>query len=1289
MSDGHLTLSEISRRSGKHVAVDLFFRTLADAHGPHAAAVVLSGADGDGAIGIKRIKERGGLTVAQDPGESEHDSMPRSAIATNMVDWVLPIADLPKRLVAYWHTERGLRLPPEEGPPLRDTAPAPTGGVEPRREQLLHDILSFLRTRTGRDFTYYKRATILRRVGRRMQVNEMTDLGAYLNFLRTHPGEAGALLQDLLISVTNFFRDRDAFDALERDIPRLFHDKGPYDTVRVWVAACATGEEAYSAAMLLCEHAGKLDRPPAIQVFATDLDENAIQHARDGVYTETITADVSEGRLRRFFAKAHGGYQVKREIREIVLFALHDLLKDSPFSRLDMVTCRNLLIYLNQEAQARALDIFHFALGPQGMLFLGASESVEDDSALFAPTDKKYRLYTRRPGGRARVPTFAGPSTLLRAMVQRKSREVVIPQLTTGVPQAGNGVGEPFPRAADGEGESWRELHFRLIERFGPPSIVVNREHEIVHLAGYAGRYLQFDNGEPTANLLRLIHPMLRVELRAALFQASQGGEVAEAHRVPMDLEGTRSYVDLRVAPAKELAPDFLLVIFEEKEVSEDAAPAGTASNPAADAVVRQLEHELEQAKGRLRDIIEQSDASGEELKASNEELQAMNEELRSATEELETGREELQSINEELSTVNQELKSKVEELGRSNSDLQNLMVATQIATVFLDRTLCIQRYTPPAVTLFNIIPTDVGRPLSDLTPRLDYPALGADADRVLRDLAVIEVEVPHVDGRFFLARMLPYRTTDDRIAGVVMTFVDITQRRRAEDERRASEARFRVVADLVPDLLFSTDALGQLLWCNQRWLTYTGQILPQAQGNGWVNTIYPEDRERVRDTFLAAVREGRSYHSEHRLLGADGRARWFLVRAEPLRNEQGQIIQWFGTKTDVEDFKQSTDRLTASEERLRLIIENAREFAIFSTDLDLRITSWNPGAARLLGYSEREILRQHSEIIFTPEDRAAGGAQTEARGALESGRAIDERWHQRKDGSRFWASGALMRMNNAAGKAIGFVKILRDETENRRTRQALEQGREDLWAALQETEKARAEAEAAARAKDHFLAVLSHELRTPLTPVMMAVHLLSRNREVPASAREAIDMIRRNVEIEAHFIDDLLDVTRISRGKLEVIREPMDLHAAIRHAVEVTQTDLATKRQLLTVSLDAERPTLHGDATRLQQVFWNLLKNASKFTPEGGAVHVLSRNEPGRIVVEVRDTGAGFEPTGDERIFQPFEQGSLEITRQYGGLGLGLAIAKAAVEAHEGVLRAASAGVDQGATFTVELPLR
>ena len=508
-TDGHLGLTDLQAGHGKRIAVDLFFRTLADSHGPHSVAIVLSGADGDGAIGIKRIKERGGLTIAQEPDEAEHVSMPRAAIATGMVDWVLNIAQMPERLLDYVARRSRLRLPAEDGPELVAAQRAPIDDDE----TALREVLDFLCTRTSRDFSYYKRASVLRRIARRMQVVAVDDLGSYLAYLRTQPGEAGALLQDMLISVTNFFRDRDAFAALAATLPLLFRDKKPADTVRIWVPGCATGEEAYSIAMLLAEHVRTLDHPPLVQIFATDLDDEALAQARDGLYPDAIAADVSDERLRRFFIKDHRGYRVRRELREVVLFAAHDLLCDSPFSRLDLIACRNLLIYLNREAQQRALGIFHFALRPSGYLFLGLSETVDDGSDLFSQIDKKNRIYRHRATASIALPVPAGRSALALALAAQQA------------PALPSSRADARSAAADPALPSWSELHFRVIEHLAPPSVLVNHEHEIVHLSENAGRFLRFVGGQPTRNLLRAVHPMLRVELRAALYRVAQTGQ--------------------------------------------------------------------------------------------------------------------------------------------------------------------------------------------------------------------------------------------------------------------------------------------------------------------------------------------------------------------------------------------------------------------------------------------------------------------------------------------------------------------------------------------------------------------------------------------------------------------------------------------------------------------------------------------------------------------------------------------------------------------------------------------
>ncbi|MCW3095128.1 MAG: signal transduction histidine kinase with CheB and CheR [Chthonomonadaceae bacterium] len=798
--DGKLFLVEPQQPPGLRVAIDLFFRTVSVAFGPRAVCVVLSGADSDGAIGIKHVKEQGGVTIVQDPTEAEHESMPRSAMATGMVDWVLPVADMPGRLIQFVQNETRMHVPPDEpqegetpeadnrnagGPLTVQQVPSVTD------EEALQEVMRFLNAQTGHDFSHYKRATVLRRVARRLQVNLLETIPAYLEFLRTHAAETPALLHDLLISVTNFFRDSEAFAALEIHMPQMFAGKEASEQVRVWVAGCATGEEAYSIAILLYEHASRLTSPPAIQVFATDIDDEVIHYARAGLFPATIEADVSAERLRRFFQKDQGRYRIRKEIREIVLFSPHNLLKDPPFSRLDLTTCRNLLIYLKREAQERVFDTFHYALRPGGLLFLGGSESVDDSHILFVPLDKRHRIFARRAVARpnGHIIPMPFPSTLQRA--------VNAPVLPRPFPSSSEPVESAVPPPAfssELRTMHFSEMHFALLEQMAPPSVLINAAYDIVHLSEHAGQFLQFVGGEPSANLTTAIHPALRVELRATLFRASRSGMPTTASHVPMTRDGMTRLIDIHVRPVPPMqtGQGYLLVLFEAVE-AVNGSPGVIALS--SEQITRDLEEEIQELKTLANSTSEQYEASTEELKASNEELQAMNEELRSATEELETGKEELQSINEELTTVNHELKSSVEQVNRVNSDLQNLMASTDIGTIFLGRQLQIKRFTPRVQELFNMIPTDIGRPLSDITHKLNYPALTEDAERVLHDLRPNEREVSSNDS-WFLARMLPYRTVDDRIDGVVLTFVDITTRKHTEDIRVGLEQDLAVLAE-------------------------------------------------------------------------------------------------------------------------------------------------------------------------------------------------------------------------------------------------------------------------------------------------------------------------------------------------------------------------------------------------------------------------------------------------------------------------------------------------------------
>lgn len=764
--------------------LDRLLRSAADELGGQAAGVVLSGGGADGVIGIKRLKESGGLTIAQQVPDDDEGGAPRAAIATGMVDLVLPVAEIAQRLVSFGR--------PVVERPADDIDRHGTEGVA----DTLRDILALVRIRSGHDFGSYKRATLYRRVSRRMQVCQCESVAKYHQHLRDHPHELSNLLRDFLISVTNFFRDRSAFDALATNtIPRLFAGKTGSDQVRVWVAGCATGEEAYSIGILLYEHALGLSNAPQLQIFATDIDEDALGEARIGRYPSTIAADVSPERLQRFFIQDNDSYRVTKDLREIVLFSPHNVLRDPPFSRLDLISCRNLLIYLNRDAQDRVLNLFHFGLCADGYLFLGSSESAEN-TAMFSGLDVKHRVFIRRPNASRSL----GDALVTTGRWHPPSPP---PTAVTDRPPAG-------------------ELHHRIVEQYAPPSILLDDALDIVHVSEHAARLLQVAGGEPSRQLLRLIHPALRSDLRTAIYAARQNTTRSNARTVQFNDAGRPREITIRVRAIEqgERAGGSLLVMFDEHEPSTIESTRDPAPEPMLEPLMREIEDELRRTREQLRTTIEQYETSLEELKASNEELQAINEELQSASEELETSKEELQSVNEELTTLNHELKLKVDEVSHANSDLQNLMTSTDIGVVFLDRALNIKRFTPRVRDLINVIPSDIGRPLAHLTHRLDADDLPQLAESVLQTLRTIELEISSRDGSRYLARLLPYRSLEDRIDGVVLTFLEMTDLRNAIDARRrteaallASEERLRFALRSAPILVVSQDAQLRTTW--------------------------------------------------------------------------------------------------------------------------------------------------------------------------------------------------------------------------------------------------------------------------------------------------------------------------------------------------------------------------------------------------------------------------------------------------------------------------------------------
>lgn len=761
---GVLRLSTPPEPRGLRLPIDAFFRSLAEDQGNHAACVILSGNGSDGTLGLRAVHGAGGLALVQDPADARFDGMPRSALSTGLADLVLPVAQMPAQLLAYAQQvsarkrRRGARVVAE--------VPAP-----------LQKILFLVRQHTGHDFSLYKSSTIVRRLERRMGLHQIGEPEVYARYLEESPGEIKLLFKDLLIGVTSFFRDPEAFEALkDRVIPQLLEHRPPDQPVRVWVPGCATGEEAYSLAMLFREYLEEHGHHRRVNLFATDIDEDAIAAARVGSYLQNIVADVSPERLQRFFVKEDAGYRIKLEIRESVVFAVQNVIKDAPFTRLDLLSCRNLLIYLGTELQNQLLPLFHYSLHPGGCLFLGGSENIGGFTDLFSVQDPKWRFYQRRESAIAIHPMKFSAIT---------------------------GIREPFPLPPVPviREDSIQVLARKvLLEHLTPPAVLVNEKGDILYIHGRTGKYLEPAPGAGVMNILEMAREGYAFELRAALRQAVATQQDTTCRHLKVKANGGFAEFGLTIKPLRE--PEglqgTLLVVFDEAAAPPAKVSKSRRRQPSAPSpVTAALAEELQFVKADLQAAIEELQANNEELQSANEELQSTNEELQSTNEELDTSREEIQSVNEELLTVNAELQTKMENLFRAESDMKNLLDSTRVAMIFLDRRLCLRRFTPAAVRLVKLTSTDVGRALGDLVINLDYDQLLADAREVLDTLEPREREVRGREGldtyqTWFLVRLIPYRTVDHVIDGVVIIGTDIHRLKQAEDLAAANAATAR-----------------------------------------------------------------------------------------------------------------------------------------------------------------------------------------------------------------------------------------------------------------------------------------------------------------------------------------------------------------------------------------------------------------------------------------------------------------------------------------------------------------
>lgn len=853
ISHGRLALTEKDEAAVIHLPIDIFLRSLAADQGDAAVAVILSGTGSDGMRGVRAIKEAGGMVMVQDEASAKFNGMPRAAISTGVADYILPPQNMPDELIKFTARKPGV--------PAEESTPSGIASEEP-----LADILQLLKHQTHVDFKFYKPSTVIRRIERRMHVNQIENLGEYFQYLLKSPREVNLLYKEMLIGVTNFFRDPEAFQVLkEKVIPEIVDQHAPHDPIRVWCAGCSTGEEAYSLAMLFLEHFNVVGRQWDVKIFATDIDREALEYAGTGVYPESIAADVSPERLSRFFTKSGGNYRVSRQMREMVIFAPHNVCKDPPFTRIDLISCRNLLIYLQASMQRRVLAYFTFSLKPQGFLFLGASETVGEQADYFKTYDQRWKIYRTRSEHR---PTLGETLSLPDPMEKKAAVKLGL---------------ERIGRPADGS-ELIERICMTVIQRFATTCFVVDENFQLLYLLGDSTRYMGFPPGQASLDVLKLLPREISMAVSTALHRAKKEAKEAVYRDVLVHKDsGPPQRVHVRVVPEQTRRGQrtFYLIFLEEDAQGTPEPIEATVIDPRDEAAQRicDLEQDLQYTRENLQATIE-------ELETANEELQATNEELLSSNEELQSTNQELQSVNEELYTVNAEYQNKIDELTQLNNDLSNLLRCTDIGTLFLDRDLKIRRFTPAATRFIHLMEQDIGRPLKHLAHSLDYPQMTDDAAFVIETGEQVAREVLYRQEIPVLVKIFPYLDEHDRCQGAVLTFVDVSKLKAVEKNLAKIEKEKDLILESVSDVILYLNRDLRVLWANRACRDVFGMEPLDLVGKHH-DAVWEPKGIRIAPQSIREIFQKGETQSLHLPL-PDG-AQW-LLRWVPIKNPDGGV---------------------------------------------------------------------------------------------------------------------------------------------------------------------------------------------------------------------------------------------------------------------------------------------------------------------------------------------------------------------------------------------------------------
>jgi len=1243
----------------RNECINHFMMSLAREYGPKAIGVVLSGTASDGSTGIEAIQAGGGITFAQDDSADFKD-MPRNAVATGAVDFVLP----PEGIAA----ELG-RI--SKHPSIKPSSPGPArdAGLEPE-EEILGTIFRLLRTATGVDFGQYKRNTIRRRIARRMAVCKVSDLASYVRHLGDHPAEIRVLHDELLIHVTSFFREPEAFETLKAKVfPSLMSHRHSDDAIRVWVPGCSSGEEVYSIAIALLESLEAGGTRCELQLFGTDVSDRAIEQARAGIYESGVMSDVSPERRRRFFTRLEeGSWQISKAIRDLCVFARQDVIKDPPFSRLDLLSCRNMLIYLGLPLQKRVIPLFHYSLKPGGFLMLGSSESVEQYGALFSPVDKKTRIFSKVPGSKSAYDYFP----------QRASPKAD-PALES---KPGATVPDEFDagKAAD-----------RLLAQFLPAGIVINDKGQVVEFRGETGLYLRHPPGKPSTNVLKLVREELVVDLDAAVREARLKGARVRREGLRFKVEGRLREVRIEVLPipAPAGARRYFLALFEETApripaaTSEPRRKRRRGKRIADDAergrALAELSEKLDSSREYQQSIVEKFEATNEELRSASEETLSANEELQSTNEELETAKEELQSTNEELTTLNDELQRRTSDLSQLYGDLQNVIAGVNIPLAIVDVGLRLRRFTPQAEKLLGVIAGDVGRRITDFKPKVDLPDLEGLLRGVMDTLDPADREVRDAEGRWYSLRIRPYRTPDNRIDGAVVVFVDITDLKKSMAEIEEARTFLEAVLNTVRDPLLVLDRDLHVRMANRAFYESFGGRQEQSEdveitkvgGGQW---DIPALRGLLEEILRQSTRL-KEIEVEHEFKGIGRRTLLLHARRIEFGSDGPQRILL--AITDVTELR----RAAAARLQLALVVESTQD-AVITNTLDERITSWNRGAEQIFGYSAQEVIGRGLGIIV-PSDRREEEGQLMGRIRHGERVATFDTKRRRKDRSMVDVAVTVSPHVDDHGTVVGASMIARDITGRKRVEEEIRALNESLERRVRERTS---ELEESLKHLDTFSYSVSHDLRAPLRAMSSYSQMLIEGYAGKVLDATGQDYARRVAEAARRMdalVQDLLEYSRI--GRVDIAQGPVPLGDLITEVLKDLEGEFT--KQAVQVVVDPELPCVRGHRKTLARVLTNLLSNAAKFVAPGTEPRIKVRCEMRDAWVRlwIEDNGIGIPPEHLERVFGVFER--LHKQKAYAGTGIGLAIVRKSMERMGGRVGVESE-VGKGSRFWIELPI-